>query len=321
MSLIMASLAFDLKESGIEIENYIQKICSTTQSKRKVELSNNLAKDFVAIDVETAIGKRWSICQIGLTIVENAEIKQTISKLVQPPNNEYASMNIKIHGITPDMTENEPLFPDIWKKIYPIIENQRLVAHNAAFDINCLHQALEYYNLPIPKFEYDCTLDLIGGTLDSACDLYDIDLKNHHNAACDAESCAKLYLCALNNIQPNFSNRKAKSKTPKINPDKWNESLKGDVLKPDLENADENSPFYGKKVVFTGALDSITRKEAAGIVKKMGADIDTGITKRTNFIITGIDPGPSKMNKIIKYNNEGSEIVILYEKKFLKMIE
>ena len=38
--------------------------------------------NFVAIDVETAIGKRWSIYQIGLAIVENGEITQTFSRLV-----------------------------------------------------------------------------------------------------------------------------------------------------------------------------------------------------------------------------------------------
>ncbi len=78
--------------------------------------------------------------------------------------------------------------------------------------------------------------------------------------------------------------------------------------------------FIIKKVVFTGVLEKIKRLEAAQIVKNMGADIDTGITKKTNFVITGTDPGPSKMNKIIKYNNDGCNIKILYEKDFLEMI-
>ena len=51
--------------------------------------------NFVAIDVETALGKRWSICQLGLSIVENGELKQDISFLIQPPNNEYSKWNIK----------------------------------------------------------------------------------------------------------------------------------------------------------------------------------------------------------------------------------
>ncbi len=51
---------------------------------------------------------------------------------------------------------------------------------------------------------------------------------------------------------------------------KGHERLCGDVLKPDLEYADSNNPFYAKKVVFTGVLNSIKRKDAADMVKKLG---------------------------------------------------
>ena len=87
-----------------------------------------------------------------------------------------------------------------------------------------------------------------------------------------------------------------------------------------MENADPSSPFFGKKVVFTGVLNSIKRHAAAEIVKKKGADIDTGITRRTDFVITGKEPGPSKLRKIKKFNNEGSQIKIIHEDEFLKLI-
>jgi DNA polymerase-3 subunit epsilon len=92
-------------------------------------------------------------------------------------------------------------------------------------------------------------------------------------------------------------------------------------LKPDLEHADPSKPFYGKKVVFTGALKSIERKTAADIVYSQGADIDSGITKRTNYVITGSAPGPSKLKKIEAYNLKGSSIKMIYEDEFLEMIK
>ena len=104
----------------------------------------NSYMDFVAIDVETAIGKRWSICQIGLAFVEKGELIHIVSELIQPPNNEYSIWNTKVHGITAEKTSDKPTFPEIWEKIYPIIKNKKLVAHNAAFDINCLHQKLDF---------------------------------------------------------------------------------------------------------------------------------------------------------------------------------
>ena len=278
--------------------------------------------NFVAIDVETAQGKRWSICQIGLAIVENGVITQTFSKLVQPPNNEYSEWNIRIHGITPEMTAKEPLFSDIWPEVEPMIAGKRLVAHNASFDMNCLIQAFDFYSMPVPDFECDCTYSRTGVKLNEICEAYEIELNNHHDAACDAEACAKVYLNLLKGINPDFS--KISSRSKKSNnffQSEGHEHLCGDVLKPDLDHADKNSPFYAKKVVFTGVLTSISRNDAACLVKNLGADIDTSITKRTDFVITGSAPGPSKMKKIEQYNSQGSNIRIVFEKEFLRMCE
>jgi DNA polymerase-3 subunit epsilon len=324
LSLIVSSLAIDLKDSGIVLENYIHNLNSIKKSakSKKPKSIKSHKKDFISIDVETAIGKRWSICQIGLAIVENGELKQTITELIQPPNNEYSKYNTKIHGITSEMTFDKPFFPEVWNKIYPIIENKKLVAHNAEFDINCLHQTLNYYNLEIPNFDCDCTFKKTGQALNEACASFDVSIENHHDAGCDAEACANLYIKVLDGVNPDFSKVKPKFKPKPKQPFdlEGHDRIQGDVLKPDLESADPNSPLYNKKVVFTGVLEKIKRQEAAEIVKKMGADIDTGITKKTNYVITGTDPGPSKMNKIIKYNNDGCNINILYEKDFLEMI-
>ncbi len=276
--------------------------------------------NFVAIDVETAIGKRWSICQIGLAVVENGEITQTYSKLVQPPQNEYAFGNINVHGITPDMTENAPVFPDVWNEIYPLLEGRKVVAHNASFDINCLHQTLGFYNLPIPEMECDCTFYRTGQSLADICDAFEIELNNHHDATCDAVACAKVYMNLLHGIEPDYSKVKPRSeKSKNFFVPEGHEHLCGNVLKPDLDNADCDSPFYAKKVVFTGVLNSIDRKVAADLVKKLGADIDTSITKRTNFVIAGSTPGPSKMEKINQLNAQGCNIQIIYEDEFLRM--
>jgi len=326
LSLITASLATDLIDSGISLEKYIHKLTPTSAKsvppKRKVEVRTNENENFVALDVETAQGARWSICQIGLAIVKNGIINNSVSYLVQPPENKYQKGNINIHGITPEMTYGEPLFPQIWKKVLPIIDNKLIVAHNADFDIDCLRKTLKYYDLEIPNFKTDCTFKRTGDRLDNLCEAYNIELDNHHDAVSDAIACAKIYIKLLNQENPDFSKITTKKPRPKTNFDfEVHERLQGDILKPDLENADPNNPFYNKKVVFTGVLDSISRNEAARRIKKMGADINTTISKKTNFVITGQDPGPSKMNKIIKYNNEGSEIKIIYEKEFIKMTE
>ena len=208
------------------------------------------------------------------------------------------------------------------KATLPIIENKLIVAHNTDFDIDCLKKTLVYYNLEIPNFKTDCTFKRTGERLDNLCEAYNVELTNHHNAVSDAIACAKIYVKLLNQEKPDFSKITSKKSRIKKNYNLGgHERLQGDVLKPNLENANPDNPFYNKKVVFTGILSAISRNEAAGIIKKMGADINTTISKKTDYVIAGQDPGPSKMNKIIKYNNEGSKINIIYEKEFIEMIK
>jgi len=129
-----------------------------------------------------------------------------------------------------------------------------------------------------------------------------------------------VYMNLLQGINPDFSKIRPRSeKSNNFFEPEGHEHLCGNVLKPDLNNADCNSPFYAKKVVFTGVLNSIDRKQAADLVKKLGADIDTSITKRTNFVITGSAPGPSKMVKINQLNSQGCNIRLIYEEEFLRM--
>jgi len=64
----------------------------------------------------------------------------------------------------------------------------------------------------------------------------------------------------------------------------------------------------------------MTRNEAAKRVKDLGADIDTGVNKRTDFVIVGQGAGPSKLKKIEDLNSSGSKIRIIIEDDFLDMI-
>ncbi|MEI6948982.1 3'-5' exonuclease [Paraflavisolibacter sp. H34] len=152
-----------------------------------------MSTTFTALDFETAQGYRHSICQVGLVRVEEGKITGKINLLVQPPGNDYWSMNIGIHGITPAMTRTAPTFDQVWPRLAPYICNQHVVAHNAAFDVSCLHKALEYYGIAAPSFQKHCTYRLYKSKLSLLCATYGIEL-NHHDALSDALACARLFL-------------------------------------------------------------------------------------------------------------------------------
>lgn len=148
---------------------------------------------YTAIDFETAHGKRWSICQVGLVRVENQIITAQLSILVQPPDNYYWDRFIDIHGITPQHTAAAPSFDVVWQQIEPFIKNQNVVAHNGfGFDFPCLKQTLEYYDIATPEFIGHCTYRIFKDNLASLCGKHQIML-NHHDALSDAKACAALY--------------------------------------------------------------------------------------------------------------------------------
>jgi DNA ligase (NAD+) len=52
----------------------------------------------------------------------------------------------------------------------------------------------------------------------------------------------------------------------------------------------------GKSVVFTGSLNSMTRQDAADLVVARGARVSGSVTKKTDYVVVGEDPG-SKLDK------------------------
>ncbi len=91
-------------------------------------------KDFAAIDFETANEQPSSVCSVGVAVIRNGEIAETIYRLIKPEPEYYLFWNTRIHGLSMRDTENANVFPYVWNEIIPGIEGLPLVAHNSAFD-------------------------------------------------------------------------------------------------------------------------------------------------------------------------------------------
>ncbi|GAU93363.1 hypothetical protein RvY_05316 [Ramazzottius varieornatus] len=53
----------------------------------------------------------------------------------------------------------------------------------------------------------------------------------------------------------------------------------------------------GLDFVITGVLDSITREDAENLIKRHGGGVKTGVSKKTAYLLTGLEPGESKTKK------------------------
>jgi DNA polymerase-3 subunit epsilon len=109
---------------------------------------------------------------------------------------------------------------------------------------------------------------------------------------------------------------------PKLNHPDDSQRLKGSILKPDFEHAiDQNNFFFGQKVVISGTYETWPdRNELAKIVKALGADIDSGVTQRTNILIVGEGAGPRKIEKMVSNIEQGKKAVILTEKDVCEIL-
>ena len=213
-----------------------------------------------------------------------------------------------VHKIEPRLTENAPEFPEIWIDIEKFITHQHVVCHNVDFDLLKLKETLIYYNLPLPEFTFSCTYKIFKSNLKDCCMQHKIELFGHHDALYDAIACALLYIKSFESNEKIFYGSEDRPFTYK--------RIEKEDLAPNFDIENTNNPFYKKKVVFTGDLSGFTREEAAHKIKLLGADVNTCISKKTDFVIIGKNPGPSKIDKI----NE-LQIKTISEEVFMKMIE
>lgn len=305
-------------------------------------------KRILAIDFETANASRSSVCSVGYALIENGKIVKNEEILINPEEY-FDPFNISIHGITEEMVEGELTFPEVLEKyIKPLIsEDTILIAHNAGFDMSVLRQACDKYNIEYPKFKYLCTRilsknyyeNLNSYALSAVAEHLGIEFE-HHKANEDALVCAKIYLdikskhkdleldefCKVLRVRVGtmMSNGYKACET------KYHKGSSYDIkeIKADNdERFDETHMFFDKQVVFTGTL-CMPRKDAMQHVVNIGGKVADSVTKKTNFLILGVQDlrqlnGKKKSSKVIKAESlieKGQDLEIIDEDEFLRLI-
>ena len=51
--------------------------------------------------------------------------------------------------------------------------------------------------------------------------------------------------------------------------------------------------------VITGVQESLSRDEIKSLVERYGGKVTTSVSSRTSYLITGSDPGESKLKKVM----------------------
>lgn len=111
---------------------------------------------YIAFDVETP--NRYNNCMsaIGITIIENGKITRKLYSLINPET-VFDYFDTQLTETSEEMVQDKPTFPQIWKKIEPIISSGILVAHNAPFDMSVLRCYLRNYGISRKKVHHIST--------------------------------------------------------------------------------------------------------------------------------------------------------------------
>ncbi len=157
---------------------------------------------YVVVDVETTGGRgaNHRITEIGAVKVQNGQIVDRFQTLLNPQRTIPPQIT-RLTSITPAMIENAPYFSDVADDFEAFMKDAIFVAHNVDFDYGFIASEFKRIgrNFRYPKL---CTCaamrKLYPGqrsySLAALCARYDIPLKQHHRALCDAEAAAELLL-------------------------------------------------------------------------------------------------------------------------------
>ncbi len=301
--------------------------------------------DFCAIDFETANSFRGSPCAVGLARVRDGQVVDTATWLMRPPEgvDDFDAFNVMLHGITPQMVAGEPRFAARLGDILDFVGDLPLVAHNAAFDVGVLRDACDASGLSWPRLGYACSLvlarqtyDLLSYSLPWVAEAAGAPLDAHHDPLADAAACASIVL--------DLARRREAATLPDlvaashcylghVGGETWfgfHGTWSGKGPLPSANpNADPGHPFYGREMVFTGALASMTRAQAWEVVAERGAIPAAGVTRQTSILVVGFQDGrklrpgetlSAKARKAADLRAKGQAIEVMPEEDFFQLL-
>jgi DNA ligase (NAD+) len=88
----------------------------------------------------------------------------------------------------------------------------------------------------------------------------------------------------------------------------------GVPLEEESPQKERDLPLTGKRFVVTGRLDGFSRSQAEGRIKELGGSVGSSVSRKTDYLVTGEDPG-SKLEQA-----KSLDVPLLAEKAFLQLV-
>ncbi len=129
-------------------------------------------------------------------------------------------------------------------------------------------------------------------------------LRETGRAASDPDSEARTELNGIEGVGDVVAEAVADFFAEKHNEDVL-DSLLNEVSPEPMEAVQTSSPVAGKTIVFTGALERMTREEAKAQAERLGAKVSGSVSKKTDLVVAG----PGAGSKLAKAEEFGIEVI------------
>jgi DNA polymerase-3 subunit epsilon len=186
----------------------------------------------IVLDTETtglSVKDGHRIVEIGCIELDNLIPTSNRFHYYLNPERKVSEKALEVHGYTDDFLADKKKFRDIADDFLLFIKDNKLIIHNADFDIAHLNNELELVGkTKIDKSNVIDTLEIARNkfpgsqiSLDALCKRYRIDnsKREKHTALLDCELLTKVYINLIDQKEPtlNFVNNKQNSSDHKLN--------------------------------------------------------------------------------------------------------
>ncbi|WP_229586716.1 exonuclease domain-containing protein [Kocuria sp. CCUG 69068] len=313
--------------------------------------------DFVAVDFETANGKRESACAVGVAVVRGGEVTNSESWLIRPPSSAawFNQRNTAIHGITKEecMAGGIP-WPETAQRLEQLCSGLPVVAHNASFDEAVWAAANRASGVEAPLPAFHCTLQLSRGHLDlvnhklpTVAHHLGLDDFPHHRAEADAMAAAQITVelarrtgaSTVDELWERAPRRSAtgysaaRPASTRRAPDSvFRSQTNRPTTGPSLADPGVPAPtsLDGEVVVITGELTFGEREAVEERLREAGAGVAKSTTKKVTCLViaAGADvrnpplTGATGKEKLaVQRIGEGQRIAVIGEPELRELLE
>lgn len=308
-----------------------------------VKIESIMKPSFTLIHTECINAYKDSVCHIILIPVVEGERQAPKEYIVNPESKIFEGVS---SGLTRKQVEKSPTFASKWPEIMDILELSPMIVSSAdGNSIYSLQGTVERLGLKCPEMAYLNSKAICRRSLNELiynfnhlCGLYWGKIYTVNNPIGIAEGWTDLVIKGLRDCEDSNLIEFAKQKgirigmfssmelipSISISPSKLRGNRKSfDASKVEV-NPNEDHPFFGLNVVFTGKMQFMSRDEAREYVISIGGNSPNSLSKKTDVLVVGQEDVRNggctgKLMKANEYKSQGSDIEVMYEQDFVEI--